>query len=76
MEIRIHRRAYVALLSAASVVAATAAVLAAGPDDPESLSHYVAKDGAITRPSDYREKFEHIGTSAVSTKPGGAVDDP
>jgi cytochrome c len=75
MDIRNHRRQIVALLSAASVAAATAAVLAAGPDDPESFSHYVAKDGAITRPADYREKFEHIGTSAVATKPGGPVDE-
>jgi cytochrome c len=75
MDIRIYRHPLVALLSAASVVAATAAAFAAGPDDPESFSHYVAKDGAITRPTDYREKFEHIGTSAVSTKPGGLIDE-
>jgi cytochrome c len=75
MDIRDYRRQIVALLSAGSVAAATAAVFAAGPDDPESFSHYVAKDGAITRPADYREKFEHIGTSAVATKPGGPVDE-
>lgn len=74
MGIRIHRLSLAALL-AATAAAGVSMVAAAGPDDPGSFSPFVTKDGAIARPADYREKFEHIGTSAVSTKPGGPVDE-
>jgi cytochrome c len=32
------------------------------------FSPYVSKDGAITRPTDYRETFLHLGTWAVAKK--------
>lgn len=48
-------------------------------DDPSApasgFSPYVAKDGSISLPTDYREKFVHLGTYAVSTKPGQPVDE-
>ena len=36
------------------------------------FSPYVSKEGAIARPTNYRDTFQHIGTSAVATKPGQA----
>src|SRR5262245_64327706 len=49
-------------------------------DDPpaskaDDFSPYVNKDGAISLPVDYREKFLHLGTWAVATKPGKPVDE-
>ena len=35
----------------------------------EGFSPYVTKDGGISLPADYREKFLHLGTWAVATKP-------
>src|SRR6266480_269340 len=37
------------------------------------FSPYVSKDGAISRPTDYREKFLHLGTWAVAKKKGDPV---
>src|SRR6516225_4398254 len=42
-------------------------------DDPsapkaDDFSPYVTKDGGISLPLDYREKFLHLGTWAVATK--------
>src|SRR4051794_17013347 len=37
------------------------------------FSPYVSKDGAISRPADYREKFLHLGTWAVAKKKGDPV---
>jgi hypothetical protein len=37
------------------------------------FSPYVTKDGAISLPADYREKFLHLGTWAVAKKPGTPV---
>lgn len=58
---------------------ATVAIGAAGPDDPPArageFSPYVAKDGGITRPTDYRDTFQYLGTYAVATKPGQPVDE-
>jgi cytochrome c len=48
------------------------AVEALNADD---FSPYVTKDGSISLPADYREKFLHLGTWAVATKPGKPVDE-
>jgi hypothetical protein len=45
------------------------------PPKSDSFSPYVAKDGAISLPADYRNKFEHLGTWAVSTKPDKPADE-
>ena len=37
------------------------------------FSPYVSKDGAISRPTDYRENFLHLGTWAVAKKKGDPV---
>ena len=74
MDIRIHRRSIAALVAATVVVAAAVAAVAAG-QDAGSFSAYVSKEGAISRPTDYREKFEHIGSSAVASRPGGTIDE-
>ncbi|HLJ11272.1 MAG TPA: cytochrome P460 family protein [Planctomycetaceae bacterium] len=39
------------------------------------FSPYVTKDGAISRPTDYRETFLHLGTFAVASKPNQPVDE-
>jgi cytochrome c len=76
MDTKMRRSLIVGCSAAAALIVATAAIGAAGPGDtPDSFSDYVAKDGAISRPADYREKFEHIGSSAVASKPGGAIDE-
>lgn len=38
----------------------------------DAFSQYVTKDGAISLPKDYREKFSHLGSWAVAKK----VDEP
>jgi cytochrome c len=53
--------------------------LSAADDSPasqaEGFSPYVTKDGGISLPAHYREKFLHLGTWAVATKPGKPVDE-
>ncbi len=41
----------------------------------DDFSPYVTKDGGISLPLDYREKFLHLGTYAVATKPDKPVDE-
>jgi cytochrome c len=41
----------------------------------DDFSPYVTRDGGISLPLDYREKFLHLGTWAVATKPGKPVDE-
>jgi Cytochrome P460 len=41
----------------------------------DDFSPYVTKDGGISRPTDYRETFLHLGTFAVATKPNQPVDE-
>jgi cytochrome c len=41
----------------------------------DNFSPYVTKDGEISLPKDFREKFLHLGTWAVATKPGKPVDE-
>src|SRR5262249_44520799 len=37
------------------------------------FSPYVTKEGAISLPTDYREKFMHLGSWAVASKPNQPV---
>jgi hypothetical protein len=65
---------------ATMALVATVAIGAAGPDDSHAraageFSPYVTKNGGITRPTDYRDTFEFLGTYAVATKPGQPVDE-
>ena len=39
------------------------------------FSPYVTKDGAISRPTDYRDTFEYLGSYAVATKPDKPLDE-
>ena len=39
------------------------------------FSTYVTKDGAISRPTDYRDTFEYLGSYAVATKPDKPLDE-
>ncbi len=39
------------------------------------FSPYVTKDGGITRPTDYRDTFEYLGSYAVATKPDKPPDE-
>ena len=41
----------------------------------DDFSPYVTRDGGISLPLNYREKFLHLGTWAVATKPGKPVDE-
>ncbi|MDG3006489.1 cytochrome P460 family protein [Paludisphaera mucosa] len=79
MSIKAPRRLVAGCLTATAIVAATIASGAPGPDDPPArageFSPYVAKDGAITRPTDYRDTFQYLGAYAVATKPGQPVDE-
>ena len=55
-------------------------VASARADDPPAraagdFSPYVTKDGGISRPTDYRDTFEYLGTYAVATKPDQPVDE-
>jgi cytochrome c len=60
-------------LAAMALIAATIAPGASRPDAPHAIaddfSPYVTKDGAISRPTDYRETFLHLGSWAVAKKP-------
>src|SRR5262249_268613 len=40
-----------------------------------NFSPYVTKDGGISRPTDYRDTFEYLGSYAVATKPDKPVDE-
>ena len=43
--------------------------------NPDEFSPYVTKEGGISLPSDYREKFLHLGTFAVASQAGKPVDE-
>jgi hypothetical protein len=84
MDSRVVRRHTIAgLIVAAPLVAMIALGCSYHPspvDDPPTLkaddfSPYVTKEGGISLPADYREKFLHLGTWAVATKPGKPVDE-
>jgi cytochrome c len=68
------------LLSAALIAAIVVPIAShsAPPNDTSAgagsdFSPYVSKDGAISRPTDYREKFLHLGTWAVAKKTGEPI---
>ena len=67
-------------LAAMALIAATIALGSSGRDDPPTraagnFSPYVTKDGGISRPTDYRDTFEYLGSYAVATKPDKPVDE-
>lgn len=74
MKIKIPHWLTVCCLAATAILAATMAPLAlrsSPPDDRPAraaggFSPYVSQDGAISRPVDYRETFQHLGTWAVA----------
>jgi hypothetical protein len=83
MKTEIPRRLIATNLAAIALVAAMIPLVAANPwppDDPPaskaaSFSPYVTKEGGITRPTDYRDTFEYLGSYAVATKPEKPVDE-
>ncbi len=80
MKTEIPRRLIGTNLAAIALVASIILLGAARPDDPpapkaDGFSPYVTKDGGISRPTDYRDTFEFLGTYAVATKPGQPVDE-
>ena len=83
MLINIPRRQIIGGLLVAVLFAAMIALGLSHPspaDDSSAskasdFSPYVTKDGGISRPADYREKFVHLGTYAVATKPDKPVDE-
>jgi hypothetical protein len=78
MNIKVLRWLPAVCLAATTLVAAT---LAPGVSHPGVLparagsdfSPYVTKDGDIALPSDYRDKFMHLGSWAVAPKPNQPV---
>jgi cytochrome c len=83
VNINVSRRKTIGVLAAAALLAGWVAFGASSPspaDDPpaskaDSFSPYVTKDGGISLPVDYREKFVHLGTYAVATKADQPVDE-
>ena len=83
MNINVPRRQALGGLAAAALLAGLVAVgltnplPADGPPAPKAddFSPYVTKDGGISLPLDYREKFLHLGTYAVATKPGKPINE-
>jgi cytochrome c len=77
------RRLIATNLAAMALVGALLPLGAANPPRPDDtparaageFSPYVTKNGAITRPTDYRDTFEFLGTYAVATKPEQPVDE-
>src|SRR5262249_43587002 len=61
--------------SPADNAAASPVANAPGSPGADDFSPYVTKDGGISLPADYREKFLHLGTWAVATKPNKPVDE-
>ena len=67
-------------LAAMALISATIALGSSGRDDPPAraagnFSPYVTKDGGISRPTDYRDTFEYLGSYAVATKPDKPLDE-
>ncbi len=83
MNINVSRRQTIGGLAVAALLAGLVAVGLSNPlpaDAPpapkaEDFSPYVTKEGGISLPADYREKFVHLGTYAVATKPDKPVDE-
>ena len=82
MNINVPPRRNIGLIAATLLVAMIAVGLLqpSHADDPpatkaDDFSPYVTKEGGILLPADYREKFLHLGTWAVVTKPDKPVDE-
>jgi cytochrome c len=83
MDINASRRQTIGGLTLAASVATMIAFslshlsLADDPPAPKAddFSPYVTKEGGISLPADYQEKFLHLGTWAVATKPDKPVDE-
>jgi len=83
MNINVSRRHTIGGLAVAGLVAGIVALDFSKPlpadDSPApkdvEFSQYVTKDGGISLPSDFREKFLHLGTWAVATKSGKPVNE-
>ena len=83
MNINVSRRQTIGGLAVTALLAGLVGVGLSNPlpaDDPPApkaadFSPYVTKDGGISLPLDYREKFLHLGTYAVATKPDKPVDE-
>ena len=81
MNVKIPRRPAVGGLAAAALFTAivffAASYLSRASESPASaasdFSPYVSKDGGISLPAHYREKFLHLGTWAVAKKPDTPV---
>jgi hypothetical protein len=77
MDIHVLRRQTTGGLVAATLLGAMSALgwsLPLAADDPaasqaDDFSPYVTKEGGISLPTDYREKFLHMGSWAVAKKP-------
>ena len=77
---KVLRRLAPGCLAAMALIAATIALGSSGRDDPPAraagnFSPYVTKDGGISRPTDYRDTFEYLGSYAVATKPDKPLDE-
>jgi len=83
MNINVSRRQRIGGLAVAALLAGLVAVGLSNllpADEPpapkaEGFSPYVTKSGGISLPADYREKFLHLGSWAVATKPDKPVDE-
>ena len=80
MNINVPPRRTIGLIAATLLVAMIAVGLSQpspADDTPapkaDDFSPYVTKDGGISLPADYREKFLHLGSWAVATKPDTPV---
>jgi cytochrome c len=81
MNVKVPRRQAISGLTAAALFTAivffAASYLSRAGDSPASagsdFSPYVSKDGGISLPAHYREKFLHLGTWAVAKKPDTPV---
>jgi cytochrome c len=66
-------------VSVAAMIGFSLSHLTFADDSPapkaDDFSPYVTRDGGISLPLDYREKFLHLGTWAVATKQGKPVDE-
>src|SRR5262245_44972954 len=81
MNINFSRRQTIAGLAGAVLLAGLIALSSSQPSPAGALpakadfSPYVTKDGGISLPLDYREKFLHLGSWAVATKPDNPVNE-
>src|SRR3954468_4786634 len=83
MNINVSRRRAIDGLAVATLLAGVIALVLWNPlpaEDPpapkaDDFSPYVTKGGGISLPANYREKFVHLGTYAVATKPDKPVDE-